>query len=143
VDGYVVSGLLLFFASLVWFAYLLWHTRRLKVLAHDKEIKRAARIIKVRNAAVILALWAFSSFLLILSSLPRLTAGTSEYIARDRLSNGMLAAGIGLLVVATVLGVMSKNIRFDFRRLVRRYAIRERVRAKLRLKRRPKRATRV
>jgi hypothetical protein len=143
VNGYSTTGIVLFFAALIWTAFIVLRARRLKTGLQDHNIKRAAIILRLRNVAAVLSLCALSVFFIIISSISLLDAGTPEYVFRDNLSNVALGAVFTLLVIAIVLTILSNRPEFNFHWLVRRRAVKKKVRAKPRFKRRPKRAGRV
>lgn len=144
-DGYKLIGLALFFITFLVLSYILWHTHRMKKGLQDEEIKRAARIIRLRNVALILGMFAISTFFMLLSSIPMLSPDTPEYEARDNLSTYALYAGLALLMTAACLAVISRLPQFNFSRLVRLHAVKEKLRATFKFKPRTKskRTTRV
>lgn len=142
-DGYAIIGLTLFFTTVVLLGYFLWHSHRTKKDLDDQGLKRAAIIIRLRNTATILAMFGFSVFLLLLSSMPQLSPGTEEYTARDNLSAYVLYAGLAMLAAATCLSIISRRAEFNFKRLLQIHAVKEKLHATLKFKRKPKRTTRI
>lgn len=142
-DGYRIIGLTLLFSTFLLLGRIFWTSRRLKRNLHDQEITRAAVVIRLRNTAVIMAMFGLSVFWLLLSSLPLVAVGTAEHTTRNNLASISLVACFILLAAAVCLTIISKYPQFNFQRLVRRYAIREKMRAKLHFKRPPKRKSRI
>jgi uncharacterized membrane protein len=144
-DGYAIIGLTLFFTTVLLLGYFLWHTHRMKKNLHDEEIKRAARIMQLRNAALIIGMFAISVFFILLSSMPLLNPNTEEYTIRDNASTYAFYVGTGLLAIAVSLTVVSRIPAFNFTRQVRRHAVKEKLVAMLKFRSRakPKRSTRV
>lgn len=139
-NGYSGTGIGLFFAALVLLAFFLWHSHRLRRNSRDQDIRRAVTIIRLRNTAIILAMLAFSTFFLLLSSLSKLERGTAEYAMRDSLSAYALAVGLVLLAIAIYMGILSRKAEFNFKRLLQQYAVKEKLVAMLKFgrKRTPK-----
>lgn len=132
-DGYSITGLALFFTTLIVLSYILLHSRRMKKDLENEELKRAVIIIRLRNIALILGMLAISSFFMLLSSMPPLNPGTAEYIARDNVSTYTLYTGLVLLAIAVCLGVVGRKAEFNFKRLLHRHGVKEKLRAMLKL----------
>jgi hypothetical protein len=143
VDSYGTVGLLLLFGAFLLLGYILLKARRPKSILHDEEIRRFAKIIQFRNAAAILSLCAYSAFFLLLSSIPKVTVGSPEYVIRNNLSDVALTVGLAMLITTAVLGFLGRSKKFSLKLQVRRDAIRARIRAKRRPRTRVRRSTRI
>lgn len=143
--GYGTIGLVLLFAVLLLVAYILLHTHSIKVVLDDKELKRAAMIVRLRNIAITLGLLAISFYFLIVSGMQTLYPGSTAHVAREATATGMLFTGLALLATATYLVIIGRQPEFNFKRSLQQYAVREKIRAsfKLRQKSKSKRSTRV
>lgn len=129
-DSYATIGLLLLFSTFILGGCILLKARRLRTGLHDEEIKRVTKIIRLRNAAMILSLCAYSTFFLLLSSMPKLTLGSTEYVLRDNIGDLALVIGYMLLIVAAMLWYLSRSKMLQLKLQVRRDAIRARMRAR-------------
>ena len=146
-DGYIIVGVALAFATIPLSGYYLWHSHRMSKDPDYQELRRAAWIIRIRNTATIIAMLAFSGFSLLLASMPRLTPRTEEYITRDILSTYALYTGLAMVVTSIVLWFIGRKAEFDFDRLLRINGVKEKfwagVKFNQRRKQRPKYKNRV
>lgn len=136
-DGYGIIGVALFFATLIAFSYILLHSHGIKIDLEDKELKRAARIIRLRNIMTALGLIAIAVFFMLLDGIPAFSPGTAARAMADTASTATLIAGIGLLVIAACLGIISRRADFNFRRSLQQYAVREKIHAALKFRHKP------
>lgn len=123
-NGYNSFGIILFFTTFIVLACILWRTHGIKVDLEDPELKRAALIIRLRNVALILGMFAISAFLIMRTSIPLL-------------STYLLYVGLALLIAAAYLRFVSKKPEFNFERLLQQYAVKEKLAAMLKFSRKP------
>jgi hypothetical protein len=136
VDGYAITGMVLFFVTLLVLSWILLRSRKIKVKLADQELKLAARIVKLRNITLICGMFAISAFFMLLSRISPPSPGTAAYVVRDTWSTVFLYTGLTMFAIAACLGYLSRKI--DFSRLLRIHAVKEKMRAGLKFNSRRK-----
>ncbi|MDB5168612.1 MAG: hypothetical protein JWO55_870 [Candidatus Saccharibacteria bacterium] len=137
-DGYVAVGVALIFVAVALSGYYLWHSHRMSRAPEYQELRRAATIIRLRNAAIIIAMLSFSGFSLLLAGMSRLSLGSEAYIARSSLSTYALYLGLAMTATVIWLTIISRKVEFNFNRLLQMHAVKEKFRAGLKFSSRPK-----